>query len=150
MIRISLFSVLMALSACTTVAPAATEIAEASVCDDIWTLDTVTVQPGRLAEATEYYETAWLPARVIAKAEGAIKDYHLLHSKQDGEPEFQLLTVYEDEQQFAGAEDAFQAIFQRLELPRPLLINGLKRSDFIADTIGANDYRFLQSEKGPC
>lgn len=150
MIRISLIIAALSLSACATTTPLPIDATTASICDDIWTVDTVTAQPGRLDEATQYYEAAWLPARVIAKESGAIKDYRILHSTQAGEPEFQLLTVYEDEAQFAGAEDAFQAIFESLDLPDRLLINGLERSQFIADTIGANNYRFLESDKGPC
>lgn len=149
MIRVVFAIAALGLSACTTVTEK-THPGASSNCDDIWTVNTVSVQPERLTEAKLYYEAAWLPARAIAKNEGAIKDYQLLHSKKAGEPEFQLVTIYEDDAQFAAAEDEFQAIFRRLELPRPLLINGLERSQIIADTIGADDYRFLRSSAGPC
>jgi len=119
-------------------------------CDDIWTINSVTVLPEMETQAQRYYEAAWLPARVRAKAKGIVKDYMLMSSGKPDQPDIQLITVYEDDQQWNASEDAFQAIFKELGLPRPLLIDGLERSQIIADTIGADDYRFVRSVSGPC
>ncbi|WP_298918520.1 hypothetical protein [uncultured Algimonas sp.] len=119
-------------------------------CDDIWTINSVTALPDRTSEAKRYYEAAWLPARRVAKEKGVIKDFHLLSTQKPDQPGFQLVTVYEDADQFAASEEAFQSIFRAMELPRPLLIDGLERAQIIADTSGADDYRFVVSPAGPC
>lgn len=119
-------------------------------CDDIWTINSVTVLPNMETQAQRYYEAAWLPARVRAKAEGVVKDYRLLSSGKPDQPDIQLITVYENDAQWNASEDAFQAIFKDLGLPRPLLIDGLERSQIIADTIGADDYRDVRAVLGLC
>lgn len=137
------------LASCTTT----TELVPANTapsCDDIWTINSITAQDGRADEAKRYYEAAWLPARVVAKRTGVIKDYRLLSSEKPDQPGFQLVTMYEDDAQFAASEDAFQSIFRALKLPRPLLIDGLGRDAIIANTDGADDYRFVRSSAGPC
>jgi len=119
-------------------------------CDDIWTINSITVLPDMETQAQRYYEAAWLPARVRAKAEGVVKDFRLMSSDKPNQPDIQLITIYEDDQQWNASEEAFQAIFKDLGLPRPLLIDGLERSQIIADTVGADDYRFVRSVSGPC
>lgn len=143
------FLPLIMMSACASTNTPAPLTAQTS-CDDIWTINSITVQPDREAQAIDYYEAAWLPARVIAKRDGAIKDFHLLKTEKRDQPTIQLVTLYEDSDQFERSEDAFQAIFRRLKLPRPLIIDGMERSAIIAQTVGADDYRFIVSAKGPC
>jgi hypothetical protein len=121
-----------------------------SVCDDIWTINSVTILSGQTELAQRYYEAAWLPARVTAKENGAIKDFRLLRSDKPEQPGIQLITLYEDDAQFDAREDAFQSIFKALDLPRPLFIDGLGRADIFSDTIGADDYRIIGSEIGAC
>lgn len=121
-----------------------------SICDDIWTINSITIRPGQADLVTRYYEAAWLPARVVAKENGTIKDFRLLRSDKPEQPGIQLITLYEDDAQFAASEDAFQSIFKALNLPRPLLIDGATRADIFADTIGADDYRVMRSELGTC
>jgi hypothetical protein len=121
-----------------------------SACDDIWTINSVTIRPGQEDLAQRYYEAAWLPARIVAKENGTIKDFRLLQTDKPEHPDIQLITLYEGDAQFSASEDAFQSIFKTLELPRPLLIDGVGRADIFSDTIGADDYRIMRSKIGNC
>ncbi|MGJ8561144.1 MAG: hypothetical protein ACSHX3_12990 [Litorimonas sp.] len=127
-----------------------TQDAPNPICDDIWTINSVTIRQGQADLAKRYYEAAWLPARVVAKENGTIKDFRLLRSDKPEQPGIQLITLYEDDAQFAASEDAFQSIFKVLDLPRPLLIDGVARADIFSDTMGADDYRVMRSELGSC
>lgn len=123
---------------------------QTSICDDIWTVNSVTIRPGQADLAKRYYEAAWLPARIVAKENGTIKDFRLLQSDKPEHPGIQLITLYETDAQFAASEDAFQSIFRALKLPRPLLIDGISRADIFSDTVGADDYRVMRSSIGTC
>ncbi|MDJ0977234.1 MAG: hypothetical protein QNI87_01725 [Erythrobacter sp.] len=131
---------------------AAAPIAPSASCEAVTTLNVVDIQPGRAIEARRYYETGWAAARKVALERGYISDYSLLVSQagQSEEPEIVLITRYRDKRQFAAGEERFQEIFAELDLPQPLLVDGLSRDAILGPFRGADDYRLIFSSGGSC
>lgn len=132
--------------------PSAALPQEREVCEAITTVNVIEVQPGKTREARAYYRTGWASAREVALERGVIASYNLLVSESgvSEEPEVILITTYQNRAQFDQAEERFQAIFEELDLPRPLLIEGLTRAQILGPIEGAEDYRTVYSSLGNC
>ena len=121
-------------------------------CEAISTINVIEVQPGMTRQARAYYQQGWAAAREVAVKRGVIDSYNLLVSQSgvSDEPEIILITNYSDRAQFEASEDRFQAIFKELDLPRPLLLDGLGRDQILGPVEGADDYRSVYSSDGDC
>lgn len=110
-------------------------------CDVIWSINTITVQAGMQDEARQYYEAGWLPARQEAMRRGVIEDYLILFQDEgeDTQAKVQLMTAFARGPQYENREDNFMAIFQALEISRPL-VPGLTRDEIIAETGGGSSF----------
>ena len=118
-------------------------VATAAHAESIWTINSAKVRPGMIEKARRYYDAAWLPARREAVRLGYIKSFRLLavpeESKTDAE--FVLITEYESQEKFAVREKNFQSIFEQINTPRPLRVDGLGRDEIFESVKGMENYQ---------
>ena len=99
-------------------------------------MDLVRVKNGHYTEAVYFFENNWKIFRDSALAKGYISSYQLLKNKRDtvGGVDIILITEYSSEEAYNQRESRFQPLIKSIRPAGLLLINDLKREDFILST----------------
>lgn len=96
----------------------------------VWTLEYMQVTPEQLGLAMGYLDDNWMLVRAEAEKEGAVLDYHLIHSLAQkvpvppgykvGDPDsIVLVTEYKNLAAFQESEKLFASIRERLPKSTP-------------------------------
>jgi hypothetical protein len=96
----------------------------------VWTLEYIQVTPEQLGLAMGYLDDNWMRVRAEAEKEGAVLDYHLIHSLAQavpGPPGYKvgdsdsivLVTEYKNMAAFQESEKLFASIRERLPKSTP-------------------------------
>lgn len=99
-------------------------------------MDLVQVKDGRYSEALYFFENNWKVFRDSALSKGYISSYKLLRNKNDtaNSNNIILITEYSDQEAYRQRESNFGLLIKQIRPNGLLLLNALKREDFIQST----------------